>query len=169
MQTLPFARLHVTSLLSLHKKRALKISLLILVLSCLLLSCGNEDMEVYKTAPQNKYILCRGSELYLNDGKKWKTNFETTRGINEMLTLLNDFEQPADTTAYHNLANALIEDYIYIINYCSYMGESHELVHAYLFPLQEIIVPMQVGGEITCVNQFDKIKKHLETYHEYFE
>jgi len=126
-------------------------------------------MEVYKTAPQNKYILCRGSELYLNDGKKWKTNFETTRGINQMLTLINDFNQPADTTAYYNLANTLLEDYIYIINYCAYMGESHELVHAYLFPLQELIVPMQIGGEITCTNQFEKIKKHLLTYHEYFE
>ncbi len=126
-------------------------------------------MEVYKTAPQNKYILCRGSELYLNDGKKWKTNAETTIGINKMMAHLNEFTFPADTTAYHNLANILIQDYIYMINYCSYMGQSHELVHAYLFPLQELIVPMQIGGEITCANQFEKIKKHLDTYHEYFE
>ncbi|MBK7568742.1 MAG: hypothetical protein IPI31_13050 [Bacteroidetes bacterium] len=147
----------------------MKLPLLIIVFSCLLLSCGNEEMEVYKTAPQNKYILCRGSELYLNDGKKWKTNFETTRGINQMISHVNDFTLPADTTAYHTLANVLIEDYVYMINYCAYMGQSHELVHAYLFPLQELIVPMQVGGEITCVNQYDKIKKHLETYHEYFE
>ena len=169
MQTSQFPDLHIFHLVSLHKKSVLRFPFLILVSSCLLLSCGNEDTEFYKTAPQNKYIICRGSALYLNDGKKWKTNFETTRGINQMITLLNDFEQPADTAAYHNLANELIEDYIYIINYCAYMGESHELVHSYLFPLQEIIVPMQVGGEITCANQFEKIREHLETYHEYFE
>ncbi len=86
-----------------------------------------------------------------------------------MIDQVNEFQMPADTTAYHELANELITDYIYIINYCSFMGQSHELVHAYLFPLQELIVPMQIGGEITCENQYEKIKDHLGKFGVYFE
>lgn len=143
--------------------------LLNITLACVLFSCGNPDDDLYKTAPQNKYIICRGSALYLNDGKRWVTNPETSEGIYKMIEQVNNFSVPADTTAYHALANDLITDYIYIINYCSFMGQSHELVHAYLFPLQELIVPMQIGGEITCENQYEKIKDHLDKFGIYFE
>ena len=132
-------------------------------------SCTNADGEEYMTAPQNKYIICRGSALYLNDGKKWKTNYETTDGINAMIKQVQKFSLPADTTSYHLLANSLMKDYIYIINYCEYMGNNHEMVHSYLYPIQELIIPLQIGGEITCKSQFPKLKDYLAKYHEYFE
>ena len=147
-----------------------KIALLFLTaISILGWSCTDSSGQYNIMAPENKYILCRGSELYLNNGKKWMANFETTKGINEMLYSVDHFSQPADTSMYHALADSLMQDYIYVIQYCSNMGQAHELIHSYLFPLHDIIVPMQLGGDITCAAQYIKVKEHLQKYHEYFE
>lgn len=158
----------VSACVSLHCNTVIRSTFILVILSALFTACGNQP-EYDIQAPSNKYILCRGSALYLNEGKKWKANIETTKGIDGMLTLVNQFDLPADTAAYHNLGDSLIQDYIYIVNYCDYMGEAHELIHAYLFPLQELIVPLQIGGQTTCDAQYPKIKEHLEKYHEYFE
>ncbi|MFI5172305.1 MAG: hypothetical protein ACHQFW_07930 [Chitinophagales bacterium] len=142
---------------------------IITILAWVFQSCNNSDDDMYITAPQNKYIVCRGTALYLNDGKKWKTNPETTEGIDGMLQKMNNFNFPSDTIAYHTFADSLMNDYSYILQHCEYMGNAHELVHAYLYPMQELIMPMQIGGEITCENLFPKLKEYLEKYHEYFE
>ncbi len=135
----------------------------------LLTACTRSKAEYNIRAPENKYILCRGSALYLNDGKKWKSNMETTKGINDMIELVHKVVVPADTLTYHALGDTLMQEYLYIINYCEDMGEAHELIHAYLFPLHELIIPLQISGQATCDAQYLKIKEHLDKYHQYFE
>lgn len=134
----------------------------------ILLSCDQEE-TLQIQAPINKYIVCRGSALYLNNGAKWTSNKETTKGIDSMIALVHAFPADADTSAYHQLGNALMEEYIYIVNYCAQMGDNHEMVHAYLNPMQELIVPLQISGLTTCQNQLVKLKEHLDRYHTYFE
>lgn len=120
-------------------------------------------------APQNKYIVCRGSALYLNNGQKWKANKETTIGIDKMIAQIDALPEDADTADYHKLANDLLQDYIYIVNYCEVMGNNHEMVHAFLNPIQDLIVPLQISGLETCQTQVPKLKEFLLRYHEYFE
>lgn len=141
----------------------------IIILSILFSACGNNDAGFNIQAPHNKYILCRGTALFLNDGEKWQANKETTTGIDSMLAQTHEFNLPADTSAYHQLGNDLMEDYLYIINFCVDMGPAHEMIHSYLFPIQEIIVPLQIGGLQTCESQFIKLQEYLARYHEYFE
>jgi len=139
------------------------------VFSTIASACSQSADSFNLHAPKNKYILCRGTALYLNDGKKWPANKETTIGIDSMLSLVNAFQVPADTAAYHALGANLMNDYIYIINYCVDMGPAHEMIHSYLFPIQEIIVPLQIGGESTCSSQLIKLQDYLSRYHDYFE
>lgn len=139
-----------------------------IALGLTLIACRQDD-AVYLQAPENKYILCRGSALYLDNGKRWKSNIETTEGIDSMIVQLNKFPDDADSAAYQALGSELVEDLIYIVNHCEQMGNNHEMVHAYLNPLQELIVPLQVSGTETCKAQLPKIKDHLSKYHEYFE
>ncbi len=139
-------------------------------LLCLpLLQACEQNTELQIQAPENKYIVCRGSALYLDNGRKWKTNPETTEGIDKMIAQVNALPPQPDLESYHRLGNALMEDFIYIVNYCAEMGENHEMVHAYLNPMQELIVPLQVSGLEVCETQLVKLKEHLDRYHQYFE
>lgn len=147
----------------------MKLVTFIIIMLTLVVACSPSEDTFNMQAPKNKYILCRGTALYLNDGKKWPANKETTTGIDSMIAQVNQFVLPADTAAYHALGNKLIEDYVYIINYCVDMGPAHEMIHSYLFPIQEIIVPLQIGGQATCQAQYIKLKDYLARYHEYFE
>ena len=139
------------------------------VLCTLLFSACEQREEIYLQAPENKYILCRGSALYLDNGRKWQANRETTEGVNRMITLVNTLPAQASLESYHRLGNELMEDYVYIVHYCAQMGENHEMVHAYLNPMQELIVPLQVSGLEVCQAQILKIREHLDRYHTYFE
>lgn len=141
----------------------------IFLLAVLFSACAESDNDFYIQAPKNKYILCRGTALYLNDGKKWEANKETTEGIDRMLSQFSILEKPTDTLAYHAFADSLMADFIYIINYCVDMGPAHEMIHSYLFPIQEMIVPMQIGGFETCTAQYIKLQEYLDRYHQYFE
>ncbi len=147
----------------------MRIIFYLLIVSILTAACSRSDEPLNLQAPHNKYILCRGTPLYLNDGKKWPSNKETTTGIDSMIAQVNAFQVPADTVAFHALGDALMDDYIYIINYCVDMGPAHEMIHSYLFPIQEIIIPLQISGEVTCSAQYTKLKDYLARYHEYFE
>lgn len=135
----------------------------------LVLSACNRSDEINLEAPQNKYILCRGSSLYLNNGQKWVANKETSEGIAKMQQQISAFSGGDDVAAYHQLGNALMEDYIYIVNYCAEMGNNHEMVHAYLNPMQELIVPLQISSLDVCKQQIAKISEHLALYAVYFE
>lgn len=143
--------------------------ILFLLGATLLTACQQPDDAFNQQAPKNKYILCRGTPLYLNDGQKWPANKETTQGIDMMLAQIKTFTTPADTSAFHALGDSLMADYLYIINYCVDMGPAHEMIHSYLFPIQEIIVPLQLGGQATCEAQYIKLQEYLGRYHEYFD
>ena len=145
------------------------VGFILLLSSLLFVACQQAEETFSQQAPHNKYILCRGTALYLNNGQKWPANKETTEGIDMMLRQIQSFETPADTTAYHVLGDSLMSDYLYIINYCVDMGPAHEMIHSYLFPIHEIIVPMQLGGQATCEAQYVKLTDYLGRYHEYFE
>ncbi|MEZ5014486.1 MAG: hypothetical protein R2794_09360 [Chitinophagales bacterium] len=136
-------------------------------LVCMVTACDQEQ-PINLEAPQNKFILCKGSTLYLNNGEKWQANTETTQRIDDMIARTNAFADSSDLDAYHALANHLKEDYIYIFEHCTIMGNAHEMLHGYLYPLYELITPMQIGGETTCANQLTKLKEHLALYHTYF-
>lgn len=139
-----------------------------LFVGMLFIACQQDD-AIYLQAPENQYIVCRGSALYLDNGKKWRSNKETTKGIDSMIAQVNAFPVDADSAAYRALGNALMEDLVYIVNYCERMGNNHEMVHAFLNPIQELIVPLQVSGIETCEAQIPKIREYLALYHTYFE
>ena len=143
-------------------------SIILLIILVFLASCRGDD-DLYIQAPKNKYMICRGTALFLNNGEKWPANKETTEGIDMMLNHFSVLHKPIDTTGYHVFADSLMADYLYIINYCVDMGPAHVMIHIYLFPIQEMIVPMQVGGFPTCDAQYVILQDYLARYHEYFE
>ncbi len=135
----------------------------------MILSACERTEEINLEAPQNKFILCKGSSLYLNNGQKWTANKETTIGISKMQEQMGRFSGGDSVEAYHALGNNLMADYIYIVNYCAEMGNNHEMVHAYLNPMQELIVPLQISSLEVCKQQVNKIAAHLALYQVYFE
>lgn len=135
----------------------------------MIFSACDQAEEINLEAPQNKFILCRGSSLYLNNGQKWTANPETSIGIAKMQDQLIKFQGGEDIEAYHALGNKLMEDYVYIVNYCAQMGNNHEMVHAYLNPMQELIVPLQISSLEVCKQQVNKIAEHLALYQVYFQ
>lgn len=144
----------------------------VFLLSCCLLvgfSACDQAEELQLEAPQNKYILCRGTTLYLNNGQKWNANKETTEGIDKMIARVDAFHPDTSIVAYRTLGKDLMDDLVYIVNYCAEMGDNHEMVHAYLNPMQELIVPLQISGLEVCQAQVAKIQEHLVLYHQYFE
>ena len=57
------------------------VGFILLLSSLLFVACQQAEETFNQQAPHNKYILCRGTALYLNNGQKWPANKETTQGI----------------------------------------------------------------------------------------
>ena len=108
------------------------------------------------------------NEIVLNNGIKWSANTETTDGVREMLTLIQD-NKTTTTVDYKKLGVALNNVKNTVVKECTMEGASHDNLHVWLHPLIEKIALLQKvqnaeeGAQLTS-----NIKTHLEGYYDYF-
>lgn len=96
----------------------------------------------------------------LNNGEKWEANPETTEGINNMLVLIEDFEE--ENGDYDQLREDLQNEFKMIFQKCTMKGEAHDQLHNYLLPLKaKIANPSH--------DNLDDITAYLRTYPNYFQ
>ena len=108
------------------------------------------------------------NEIELNNGIKWQANKETTEGVREMLTLIQD-KKTTTTKDYKKLGVVLNKVKNTVVKECTMKGASHDSLHVWLHPLIEKIELLQKvenaeeGAQLTS-----NIKTHLEGYYDYF-
>ena len=116
----------------------------------------------------NKKLVIDGLEL--NNGEKWKANPETTEGINNMISLVENMSEQPTVEDYHNLGLALEKEKKYILNQCTMNGVAHDNLHQYLMPLIRRINGVKEVESIEKGNKiYSYIKNHLNAYSDYFE
>jgi len=157
-------------------ENSFKLLLTVIVLLTITVSCGEtakkeqeehaaEKKETVKTVDTHE----NGSELHLNDGKLWKANYETTKGISNMQELLTTFSGGESQEAYAALKNNLEKEFATIITECTMEGEPHKQLHNFLVPMKELFNGLGSSDLTTCKTSFETLNKHLAAYSTYFK
>ena len=140
-----------------------------------LLNCVNDkpkevnSPEKQETHIQQPEIQYWQNEISLNQGEKWIANEETTLGIQNMLTLIED-SSPSTPKEYRELGAALNEEKNLLLKRCTMKGPPHDNLHIYLQPLLTWIAALQeADSSEKAREQLSFIKAHLEEYKNYFK
>lgn len=145
---------------------------LIVTTTILLISCGSkaENKEEHsKTEKVEEHDHESENILSLNNGSLWSANAETTTGISNMIKLMNSFSDKESIDAYATLKNNLEAEFNLILKKCTMKGESHNQLHNFLVPMQEIFEGIGSSDLEICKTNFDKLNKHLTEYTNYFK
>lgn len=154
-----------------------KAAILGLVLSISLLGCKEtqktENTNTEQTAIEHKEDSHENqnnwmSQIQLDNGSKWKANIETTEGIQEMVSRIEE-DESISIKHHKKLASDLNDLKNTIIKECTMEGESHNNLHEYLVPLADKIAAL---GEVNSVHEgaliTREIREHLDAYYNYF-
>ncbi len=125
--------------------------------------------EVVEQTEKEEGVHGDHTNVVLDNGKKWKANPETSEGIKNMQKIMNNFSVDSDLKAYQQLKTDLETEFTLIFQRCTMKGESHEQLHNYLKPMIEWFDGFESSEQTTRENSFDTLKKHLNTYSQYFE
>lgn len=147
------------------------------------LSCKNNTPTV-DVAPENKTPLEKQMEQLLNDPilsndwkneiqldgtNKWVANQETTQGVRQMLTILENTAIGPEMN-FNELATQLKSEVNVVIKECSMKGASHDNLHVFLMPLIDKVDAMQVETDMEKNKAlFSSIYYNLEAYDTYFK
>lgn len=126
-------------------------------------SCGGE------TGNKTNDEQIAESPLQLNNGTKWQANPETTTGINNMIQILNDFQEGENAADYSLLKKNLEAEFTMIFEKCTMTGDAHEQLHNYLMPLKDLLVKLESSDAAVLSTVVADIDDHLQLYGEYFE
>ncbi len=151
----------------------MKISSIIfgLVFSLFITSCGGGDTHEQKHNESKTHHDHGDSEsgLILNNGKKWSANKETTEGVQNMINLMDNFNDTDDPEAYSRLSENLQTQFKFIFTECTMTGEAHNQLHSFLLPMKKVFQDLSSGDIATCKSSFSTMKKHLGEYGQFFE
>ncbi len=89
-----------------------------------------------------------GEHLHLNDDQKWKVNPETTKGIENLMELVQTLDMESNHSEYLDLKEKLMDEVRLIFKECTMEGEAHDQLHIYL------------KGVIKRINKIDKGSSH---------
>lgn len=143
----------------------LKVVLIGLVL--LAYSCTSQSNNE-STDDSNLHHEYSHLDVELNKGKRWEANTETTEGIENMISLVNNSKVDADLSEYHQLAKELEIEFTTIFKKCTMKGEAHNQLHNYLIPLKNSIEGLKAEKVEVCQKNYKQIKKHLAAYNSFF-
>jgi hypothetical protein len=107
--------------------------------------------------------------IELNDGKRWLANSETTEGVANMQKIMNTFNEKEDLKAYATLTKSLKSEFSMVFEKCTMKGESHNQLHNFLIPINDLFEPLASSDLKECQESYDKLNKHLKVYQTYFK
>lgn len=124
----------------------------------------SEIMENLSAVLSNSWT----NEIETDTGAKWEANAETTEGVENMLTLINETETNT-LEAYHTLGSKLNDEKNYIIKECTMEGPSHDNLHVFLHPLIDKVDALQKTKSIPEAEKIvDSMEVNLQKYYDYF-
>ena len=105
--------------------------------------------------------------VMLNNGEKWSANPETTQGITNMITFINEVPADPNTNDCLALRTKMESELNSIVQQCTMTGESHEQLHNYLIPMTEMIKSLDTQNTGNCKSKVMELKQHLNEYGNY--
>ncbi|HLF32811.1 MAG TPA: hypothetical protein VI583_01160 [Cyclobacteriaceae bacterium] len=107
--------------------------------------------------------------LELDSGKKWVVNPEMMVHIRNMEKDVKQFDGTS-LSAYKELSGKLKEYNLQITASCTMKGKSHEELHDWLLPFIDLTKKLgESGSETQASENFNQVKKSINTFNEYFE
>ena len=151
-------------------KKVFQLILIITIVS-VTISCGEKSVKKQEVeeVKEIKEEYQSNTILQLNNGNLWEANVETTKGINNMISLLNSFTEKESLEAYAILKQNLEKEFGTIITECSMQGESHNQLHNFLIPITKAFDGFDSKDIEICKSNFKNLNKHLSTYTNFFE
>ncbi len=146
--------------------------ILVFIAITLLISCGKQKEENHEHSQSEKTEEHQHKEennLILNSGELWIANMETTQGIDNMIALMSSFSDKESVEAYAKLKINLDKEFGSILKKCTMKGESHDQLHNFLVPMQEMFEGLASSDLKICKDSYDTLNDHLKEYPKYFK
>jgi len=152
----------------------LKLIASILVISNLLLSCGNatENKSTEQTeavSHEERNLDHKSETLNLNNGERWIVNEEMKPFILGAEGILNQYKASQDED-YKTLATQLKEKNSGLIKSCTMKGVSHDELHKWLYPHIELIESLPKVESTEAANKIiADLQASFSTFNQYFQ
>ena len=151
------------------------------LLSIVLIGCKDNKNEADKTGEVTEMsrkgaheVVALNNDIWveqmqLNEGGKWKANIETTKGVNNMMEIIEG-SKPGTADDYHLIASKLNDEKNILVKECTMEGASHDNLHIFLHPLIEKIGAL---GKVEKIEEGAELQhsihENLKWYFNYFE
>lgn len=146
--------------------------ILVLFTLTLFISCGKqkeEKQEHPKSEKIEEHQHIESNKVSLNNGELWMANIETTQGIDNMIMQMNSFSDTESVEAYAKLKTDLDKEFGTILKECTMKGDSHNQLHNFLVPMQEMFEGLTSTDLETCKENYHTLNDHLKGYSKYFK
>ena len=130
-------------------------------------SCSNQASDNKNT--QTEVHVAQSTKVTLVGGEKWKVNFATTKGINNMISLIEGINSKSSLSDYQKLGADMKTEFQHIFQRCDMTGEAHNQLHNYLQPMPPLFKDLTEGDLKNCQLAVKKIENHLEEFNTYFK
>ena len=143
--------------------------LTVIVLVIFVTSCANRGSK-QKTAKEEVVVHEAQTDVVtLDNGKRWKANFATTRGISNMKKLVKNVNNDSRIEDYRQLGEDLRKEFRQIFQRCDMTGEAHNQLHNYLHPMVGWFETLKEGNLDECRKATDEFREHLDEYDRFFK
>ena len=130
-------------------------------------SCGNQSTN--QKTEEAVVHESQGDVVTLENGKKWKVNFATNKGIRNMKELMQSVNSDSKLSDYRELGANLRKEFQHIFQRCDMTGEAHNQLHNYLHPMADWFKELKEGDLNQCKSTVNALNEHLEKYDSYFK
>ena len=129
-------------------------------------SCGNQAPK--QKSEEAVVHEAQADVVTLVDGKKWKVNFATNKGIRNMKELMGSINNDSKLSDFRELGENLQKEFREIFTRCDMTGEAHNQLHNYLHPMAAWFKELKEGDLTQCQSTTKALNEHLKKYDAYF-
>jgi len=131
------------------------------------ISCSNNASD--DNSSKTEIHTAQDTKVTLVGGEKWKVNFATTKGINNMKSLIESINSESGLSDYRKLGTDMQKEFQHIFQRCDMTGEAHNQLHNYLQPMPPLFKDLAEGDLKNCQLAVKKIEDHLEEFNTYYK
>ncbi len=141
--------------------------LITIVILIFFTSCCNRASD--EKAAKAEIHVTQNTKVSLMGGEKWKVNFATTKGINNMKSLMESINSKSSLSDYRKLGADMQTEFQHIFQRCDMTGEAHNQLHNYLKPMPVLFKNLAEGDLKSCQSAEKKLDAHLAEFNTYFK
>ena len=135
------------------------LSILIGFICTPLASCDNSTGSVQKL----------DHNITLNNGERWEANTATTEGVQNMIAMMQSFNELDNIEAFTQLSTNLKSEFSLIFKNCTMTGEAHNQLHNFLIPIKDSFAVLSSSDLPKCQEGYYSLLSHLQEYPVYFK